>query len=166
MLFDFIRRMSLRRQIVWGTSLFTAVISLLVGAVLFALSDAYIRVNTLRSVEFNLQQMTASVQNSLDTAQGLLNWASTDSTLRLYLTVGQPDGQLTTSAYDIFSDRYLSSQLQTRIVRFFVTDGRSRFLIHFYICKRLLISLQHCQVLTECVHFFVGFGAEVSIEKF
>ena len=128
MSFDFIRRMSLRRQIVWGTSLFTAVISLLVGAVLFALSDAYIRVNTLRSVEFNLQQMTASVQNSLDTAQGLLNWASTDSTLRLYLTVGQPDGQLTTSAYDIFSDRYLSSQLQTRIVRFFVTDGRSRFL--------------------------------------
>ena len=128
MSFDFIRRMSLRRQIVWGTSLFTAVISLLVGAVLFALSDAYIRVNTLRSVEFNLQQMAASVQSSLDTAQGLLNWASTDSTLRLYLTVGQPDGQLTTSAYDIFSDRYLSSQLQTRIVRFFVTDGRSRFL--------------------------------------
>ena len=128
MSFDLVRRMSLRRQILWGTQLFTAVVSLLVGVVLFALSDSYIRATTLRSVEFNLQQMAASVQTSLDTAQGLLNWASTDSTLRRYLTASQTSGPLTTSAYDTFSDRYLSSQLQTRIVRFFITDGTSRFL--------------------------------------
>ena len=128
MSFDLVRRMSLRRQILWGTQLFTAVVSLLVGVVLFALSGSYIRATTLRSVEFNLQQMAASVQTSLDTAQGLLNWASTDSTLRRYLTASQTSGPLTTSAYDTFSDRYLSSQLQTRIVRFFITDGTSRFL--------------------------------------
>ena len=128
MSFDFVRRMSLRRQILWGTQLFTAVVSLLVGAVLFAVSDSYIRTTTLRSVEFNLQQMAASVQSSLDTARNLLNWASTDSTLRRYLTVSQVNGLLTTSAYETFSDRYLSSQLQTRIVRFFVTDGGGRFL--------------------------------------
>ena len=128
MSFDFVRRMSLRRQILWGTQLFTAVVSLLVGAVLFAVSDSYIRTTTLRSVEFNLQQMAASVQSSLDTARNLLNWASTDSTLRRYLTVSQVNGLLTTSAYETFSDRYLSSQLQTRIIRFFVTDGGGRFL--------------------------------------
>ena len=128
MSFDLIRKMSLRRQILWGTQLFTAVVSLLVGGVLFALSDSYIRTTTLRSVEFNLQQMAASVQFNLDTARNLLNWASTDSTLRRYLTAGQLTGPLTTSAYEIFSDRYLSSQLQTRIVRFFVTNGSGRFL--------------------------------------
>lgn len=126
--FDFIRKMSLRRQILWGTQLFTAMVSLLAGVVLFALSDSYIRSTTLRSVEFNLQQMAASVQTDLDTARTLLNWASTDSTLRRYLTAGQMSGLLTTSAYETFSDRYLSSQLQTRIVRFFITDGDSRFL--------------------------------------
>ena len=128
MSFDFVRKMSLRRQILWGTQLFTAAISLLVGAAFFFVSDSYIRSTTLRSVEFNLQQMAVSVQNSLDTAGSLLNWASTDSTLRRYLTAGTPDGLLTTSAYKTFSDRYLSSQLQTRIVRFFITDGSSRFL--------------------------------------
>ena len=62
-------------------------------------------------------------------ARSLLNWASTDSTLRRYLTVGQMNGLLTTSAYETFSDRYLSSRLQTRIVRFFVTQrGENRFL--------------------------------------
>ena len=126
--FDFVRKMSLRRQILWGTQLFTAVVSLLVGVVLFALSDSYIRTTTLRSVEFNLQQMSASVQTDLDTARSLLNWASTDSTLRRYLTAGQMNGLLTTSAYETFSDRYLSSRLQTRIVRFFVTNGENRFL--------------------------------------
>ena len=128
MSFDFIRKMSLRRQILWGTQLFTAMVSLLAGVVLFALSDSYIRSTTLRSVEFNLQQMAASVQTDLDTARTLLNWASTDSTLRRYLTAGQMSGLLTTSAYETFSDRYLSSRLQTRIVRFFITDGDSRFL--------------------------------------
>ena len=91
MSFDFVRRMSLRRQILWGTQLFTAVVSLLVGSVLFAVSDSYIRTTTLRSVEFNLQQMAASVQSSLDTARNLLNWASTDSTLRRYLLQPAPD---------------------------------------------------------------------------
>ena len=128
MSFDFVRRMSLRRQIVWGTQLFTAIVSLLVGVVLFMLSDSYIRMTTLRSVEFNLQQMASSVDTSLDTARGLLNWASTDGTLRRFLTAGEPEGFLTTSAYNTFSNRYLSSQLQTRIVRFFLTDGERRFL--------------------------------------
>ena len=65
MKFAWIRRMSLRRQILWGTQLFTAVVSLLVGLVLFYVSDANIRSNTLRSVEFNLQQMATSVHTSV-----------------------------------------------------------------------------------------------------
>lgn len=128
MSFDFIRKMTLRRQIVLGTQLFTAVVSLLLGVVLFALSDSYIRSNTLRSVEFNLMQMAASVEGSLASADNLLNWASTDSTLRRYLTAEEMTGQLTTSAYETFSDRYLSSPIQTRITRFFLTDGSSRVL--------------------------------------
>ena len=128
MKFAWIRRMSLRRQILWGTQLFTAVVSLLVGLVLFYVSDANIRSNTLRSVEFNLQQMATSVQTSVETANNLLNWASTDSTLRRYLSVDTLDGLLTSSAYNTFQDRYLSSQLQTRITRFFITNGTDRFL--------------------------------------
>ena len=126
MKFAWIRRMSLRRQILWGTQLFTAVVSLLVGLVLFYVSDANIRSNTLRSVEFNLQQMATSVQTSVETANDLLNWASTDSTLRRYLSVDTLDGLLTSSAYNTFQDRYLSSQLQTRITRFFITNGTDR----------------------------------------
>lgn len=128
MSFDFIRRMTLRRQIVLGTQMFTAVVSLLVGLVLFALSDSFIRSNTLRSVEFNLMQMAASVETNLNNASNLLNWASTDSTLRRYLTTTEMTGQLTTSAYDTFSDRYLSSPIQTQITRFFLTNGTDRFL--------------------------------------
>lgn len=128
MSFDFIRRMTLRRQIVLGTQMFTAVVSLLLGIVLFALSDSYIRSNTLRSVEFNLMQMATSVEAKLNNADNLLNWASTDSTLRRYLTTTEMTGQLTTSAYDTFSDRYLSSPIQTQITRFFVTNGTDRFL--------------------------------------
>lgn len=128
MSFDFIRRMTLRRQIVLGTQMFTAVVSLLVGIVLFALSDSFIRSNTLRSVEFNLMQMAASVESKLNNADNLLNWASTDSTLRRYLTTTEMTGQLTTSAYDTFSDRYLSSPIQTQITRFFLTNGDDRFL--------------------------------------
>ncbi len=128
MKFAWMRRMSLRRQILWGTQLFTAVVSLLVGLVLFYVSDANIRSNTLRSVEFNLQQMATSVQTSVETANDLLNWASTDSTLRRYLSVDTLDGLLTSSAYNTFQDRYLSSQLQTRITRFFITNGTDRFL--------------------------------------
>ena len=124
----FIRRMTLRRQIVLGTQLFTAVVSLLVGAVIFALAEANIRTNTLRSVEFNLMQMAVSVEGDLDSANDLLNWASTESTLRRYLTSSQMSGQLTTSAYELFLDRYLSSPIQTRIVRFFLTDGSWRVL--------------------------------------
>ena len=128
MKFAWIRRMSLRRQILWGTQLFTAVVSLLVGLVLFYVSDANIRSNTLRSVEFNLQQMATSVQTSVETANNLLNWASTDSTLRRYLSVDTLDGLMTSSAYNTFQDRYLSSKLQTRITRFFITNGTDRFL--------------------------------------
>ena len=71
MSFDFIRRMTLRRQIVLGTQMFTAVVSLLLGIVLFALSDSYIRSNTLRSVEFNLMQMATSVEAKLNNADNL-----------------------------------------------------------------------------------------------
>ena len=48
-------RFPLRRQIVWGMRLFTAIVSLAVGLALFWLSNRYVRDNTLQSAEFNLR---------------------------------------------------------------------------------------------------------------
>ena len=102
-----------------GHQLFTAVVSLLVGVG---------PVCPVRLLHPRHHPPLGGVQPPADGrlgpdqpghGQGLLNWASTDSTLRRYLTASQTSGPLTTSAYDTFSDRYLSSQLQTRIVRFF-----------------------------------------------
>ncbi len=121
-------KMTLRRRIVQGTRLFTICICLLVGTAILILSEHYIRQSTLRSVEFNLRQMASHVETSFANADSLLSWAASDSTLRRYLTTNNTTGAMTTAAYESFSDRYLSSALQTRIVRFFVTNDENRFL--------------------------------------
>ncbi len=61
-------RFPLRRQIVWGMRLFTAIVSLAVGLALFWLSNRYVRDNTLQSAEFNLRLITEAIQSSLDSA--------------------------------------------------------------------------------------------------
>ena len=121
-------RFPLRRQIVWGMRLFTAIVSLAVGLALFWLSNRYVRDNTLQSAEFNLRLITEAIQSSLDSADDLLNWAAVDSTIRLYLDRAELTGAQTMTAYKAAQEKYLSSPLQTRILRFFITDEQDRFL--------------------------------------
>lgn len=121
-------RFPLRRQIVWGMRLFTAIVSLAVGLALFWLSNRYVRDNTLQSAEFNLRLITEAIQSSLDSADDLLNWAAVDSTIRLYLDRAELTGAQTMTAYKAAQEKYLSSPLQTRILRFFITDEQERFL--------------------------------------
>ena len=112
-------RFPLRRQIVWGMRLFTAIVSLAVGLALFWLSNRYVRDNTLQSAEFNLRLITEAIQSSLDSADDLLNWAAVDSTIRLYLDRSELTGAQTMTAYKAAQEKYLSSPLQTRITPFF-----------------------------------------------
>lgn len=121
-------RFPLRRQIVWSMRLFTAIVSLTVGLALFWLSDRYVRANALQTAEYNLRLVAESIQTSLDSADDLLNWAAVDSSIRLYLSRPQLTGAQTMTAYKAAQDKYLSSPLQTRIIRFFITDERDRFL--------------------------------------
>ena len=121
-------RFPLRRQIVWGMRLFTAIVSLAVGLALFWLSNRYVRDNTLQAAEFNLRLITEAIQSSLDSADDLLNWAAVDSTIRLYLDRSELTGAQTMTAYKAAQEKYLSSPLQTRILRFFITDEQDRFL--------------------------------------
>ena len=121
-------RFPLRRQIVWSMRLFAAIVSLTVGLALFWLSNRYVRTNALQAAAFNLRLVAESIQTSLDSADDLLNWAAVDSTIRLYLSRPQLTGAQTMAAYKAAQDKYLSSPLQTRIIRFFITDERSRFL--------------------------------------
>ena len=106
----------------------TAIESLAVGLALFWLSNRYVRDNTLQSAEFNLRLMTQAIQSSLDSADDLLNWAAVDSTIRLYLDRSELTGAQTMTAYKAAQEKYLSSPLQTRILRFFITDEQERFL--------------------------------------
>ena len=121
-------RFPLRRQIVWGMRLFTTLTSLAVGAALFILSNQYVRANSLQAAEFNLRLVATSIETSLDSADALLNWASTDSTVRRYISQENLNGIQTIAAYKAVQEKYYSSTLYSHILRFFITNENDRHL--------------------------------------
>lgn len=121
-------RYSLRRQIVWSMRIFTTLTSLAVCAALFLLSDQYVRTNTLQAAEFNLRLVATSIETSLNSADALLNWACTNSSVRRFLSETEPNGVLTISAFNTAQEKYYSSPLQSKILRFFMTNEKDRFL--------------------------------------
>lgn len=123
-----LHRFPLRRQIVWSVRLFTAVTSLAVGIALYLISDQYVRTNALQTAEFNLRMVTTSIETSLANADSLLNWAAVDSSVRRYLSQEGLNGTQIITAYNAAQEKYLSSPLQTRVTRFFITNETDRFL--------------------------------------
>lgn len=121
-------RFPLRQQIVWSMWLFSTLASLVMGAALFFLANQYVRANTLQTVESGLRLMSTSIETNLSGAESLINWARSDSTVRLYLTRSELNGTQLITSYDTVQDKYLSNTLQPKIVRFFITDERERFL--------------------------------------
>ena len=121
-------RFSLRRQIVWGTRIFTFLTSLAVCAALFLLSTQYVRSNTLQTAEFNLRLVATSVESSLNSADALLNWAAINGTIRRYLSQEEVNGTQTLAAYEAAQEKYYSSPLYSRIIRFFMTNENDRHL--------------------------------------
>ena len=111
-------RFPLRRQIVWGMRLFTTLTSLAVGAALFILSNQYVRANSLQAAEFNLRLVATSIETSLDSANDLLNWASTNSTVRRYISQDDINGTQTIAAYKAVQEKYYSNTLYSHILRF------------------------------------------------
>ena len=121
-------RFSLRRQIVWSTRIFTTLTSLAVCAALFFLSNEYVRTNTLQAAEFNLRLVATSIETSLNDADALLNWASINGTVRRYLSQEEINGTQTLAAYEAAQEKYYSSPLYSRIIRFFMSNEDDRHL--------------------------------------
>ena len=121
-------RFSLRRQIVWSMRIFTTLTSLAVCAALFLLSNQYVRTNTLQAAEFNLRLVATSNETSLNDANALLNWASTDGTVRRYLSQTEVNGAQTIAAYEAAQEKYYSSPLYSNILRFFMSNENDRHL--------------------------------------
>ncbi len=121
-------RFSLRRQIVWGMRIFTALTSLAICAALFILSNQYVRTNTLQAAEFNLRLVATSIETSLNDADALLNWASINSTVRRYLSQEDVNGTQTIAAYEAAQEKYYSSPLYSKIIRFFMSNENDRHL--------------------------------------
>ena len=121
-------RFPLRRQIVWSVRLFTFLTSLAVGAALFVLSNQYVRSNTLQAAEFNLRLVASSIETSLDNADTLLDWTTINSTVRRYLSQPELNGTQIISAFNAAQEKYYSSPLQSKILRFFMTNEAERHL--------------------------------------
>ena len=121
-------RFSLRRQIVWSMRLFTFLTSLAVCAALFILSTQYVRANMLQAAEFNLRLVATSVETSLNNANTLLNWAAINGTIRRYLSQDEVNGTQTLAAYEAAQEKYYSSPLYSKIIRFFMTNENDRHL--------------------------------------
>ena len=121
-------RFSLRRQIVWSTRIFTMLTSLAVCAALFLLSNQYVRTNTLQAAEFNLRLVATSIETSLTDADALLNWASINGTVRRYLSQENVNGTQTIAAYEAVQEKYYSSPLYSKIIRFFMSNENDRHL--------------------------------------
>ena len=121
-------RFPLRRQIVWSVRLFTFLTSLAVGAALFVLSNQYVRSNTLQAAEFNLRQVASSIETSLDSADTLLDWTTINSTVRRYLSQPELNGTQIIAAFNAAQEKYYSSPLQSKILRFFMTNEAERHL--------------------------------------
>ena len=121
-------RFSLRRQIVWSMRLFTTLTSLAVCAALFLLSNQYVRTNTLQAAEFNLRLVATRIETSLNDADALLNWASINGTVRRYLSQEEVNGTQTLAAYEAAQEKYYSSPLYSKILRFFMSNENDRHL--------------------------------------
>ena len=121
-------RFPLRRQIVWSVRLFTFLTSLAVGAALFVLSNQYVQSTTLQSAEFNLRLVASSIEISLDNADTLLDWTSVNSTVRRYLSQQELNGTQIIAAFNAAQEKYYSSPLQGKILRFFMTNEAERHL--------------------------------------
>ena len=121
-------RFSLRRQIVWSMRLFTTLTSLAVCAALFFLSNQYVCTNTLQAAEFNLRLVATSIETSLNDADALLNWASINDTVRRYLSLEEVNGTQTITAYEAAQEKYYSSPLYSKIIRFFMSNENDRHL--------------------------------------
>lgn len=121
-------RFPLRRQIVWSMRIFTALTSLAVCAALFFLSTEYVRANTLQAAEFNLRLVATSIETSLNDADSLLNWASINGTIRRYLSLEDVNGTQTIAAYKAAQEKYYSSPLYSKIIRFFMSNENDRHL--------------------------------------
>ncbi len=121
-------RFPLRRQIVWSMRIFTALTSLAVCAALFFLSTEYVRTNTLQAAEFNLRLVATSIETSLNDADSLLNWASINGTIRRYLSLEDVNGTQTIAAYEAAQEKYYSSPLYSKIIRFFMSNENDRHL--------------------------------------
>ena len=121
-------RFSLRRQIVWSMRLFTFLTSLAVCAALFILSTQYVRASMLQAAEFNLRLVATSVETSLNNANTLLNWAAINGTIRRYLSQDEVNGTQTLAAYEAAQEKYYSSPLYSKIIRFFMTNENDRHL--------------------------------------
>ena len=121
-------RFSLRRQIVWGMRIFTTLTSLAICAALFILSNQYVRANTLQAAEFNLRLVATSIETSLNDADTLLSWATTNSTVRRYLSQEGINGTQTIAAYETAQEKYYSSPLYSKILRFFMSNENDRHL--------------------------------------
>ncbi len=119
---------SLRRQIIFGTRLFTFITTLMVGIVLFCLSDQYVRASNLQSAEFNLRLVSSSIETSLESADQLLNWSGTSSSVRRYLSWNGSGGAQLLSAFNAVQEKYRSSTLQPKIQRFFLTNAEDQYL--------------------------------------
>ena len=121
-------RFPLRRQIVWSMRIFTALTSLALGAALFFLSNQYVRSNLLQAAEFNLRLVATGIETSFDNADSLLNWASINSTVRRYLSEPDLNGTPTLAAYEAAQEKYYSSPLYGKIIRFFMSNENDRHL--------------------------------------
>lgn len=119
---------SLRRQIIFGTRLFTFITTLMVSIVLFCLSDQYVRSTNLQSAEFNLRLVSSSIEASLESADQLLNWSGTSSSVRRYLSWNGSGGAQLLSAFNAVQEKYRSSTLQPKIQRFFLTNAEDQYL--------------------------------------
>ena len=121
-------RFPLRRQIVWSMRMFTALTSLALGAALFFLSNQYVRSNLLQAAEFNLRLVATGIETSFDNADALLNWASINSTVRRYLSEPDLNGTKILAAYEAAQEKYYSSPLYGKIIRFFASNENDRHL--------------------------------------
>ena len=121
-------RFPLRRQIIWSVRLFTVLTSLAVGAALFILTNQYVRSNTLQAAEFNLRLVASSIETSLENADALLDWTSVNSTIRRYLSQQELNGTQIIAAFNAAQEKYYSSPLQGKIIRFFMTNEAERHL--------------------------------------
>ena len=119
---------SLRRQIVWSMRIFTTLTSLAVCVALFFLSNEYVRTNTLQAAEFNLRLVATGIETSLNDADALLNWASINGTVRRYLSQEDVNGTQTLAAYEAAQEKYYSSPLYSKIIRFFMSNENDRHL--------------------------------------